>query len=179
MHYHLSSSYDIWTAYNISGSSRDLPLSSETYNDATDALEGPLGLDWIEAGPATGIDSRIYITGFDNDGTNSDVIHEYHISKSAIHQIKFQGTHLIYEHEYQCSVDEGEYNDTYNITARKIKSSDEEDMADFATGSLFKPYVTTIGLYNEADELLVVGKLASPIRMSDETDTTFVVRWDV
>ena len=51
-------------------------------------------------------------------------------------------------------------------------------MAGFQTSSAFKPYVTTIGLYNENNELLVVGKLASPIRMSNETDTTFVVRWD-
>jgi hypothetical protein len=51
-------------------------------------------------------------------------------------------------------------------------------MADFATSSLFKPYVTTIGLYNEDNELLVVGKLGQPIRMSDETDSHFIVRWD-
>ena len=51
-------------------------------------------------------------------------------------------------------------------------------MADFATGSYFRPYVTTVGLYNEDRELLVVGKLGQPIRMSDETDTTIVLRWD-
>ena len=44
--------------------------------------------------------------------------------------------------------------------------------------SFFSPYVTTIGLYNEAYELLAVAKLGQPIRMSDQTDTTFVVRWD-
>ena len=33
-------------------------------------------------------------------------------------------------------------------------------------------------IYNEENELLVVGKLGQPIRVSDETDTTFVVRWD-
>ena len=39
-------------------------------------------------------------------------------------------------------------------------------------------YVTTVGLYNEDNELLVVGKLGQPIRMSDETDTTFIVCFD-
>ena len=52
------------------------------------------------------------------------------------------------------------------------------DLANFATGSNFKPYVTTVGLYNEGGELLVVGKLGQPIKMSDETDTTFVIRYD-
>ena len=92
--------------------------------------------------------------------------------------IQFQGSHLIYENEYQCTVDEHEFNDTLNISARKIKSKDSDELADFATGSLFKPYITTIGLYNENNELLVVGKLGQPVRASDETDTTFVVRWD-
>jgi len=40
------------------------------------------------------------------------------------------------------------------------------------------PYVTTVGLYNDDNELLMVGKLGQPVRMSDETDTTFVIRYD-
>tara|TARA_Y100000361_G_C11042720_1_gene280787 strand:- start:129 stop:749 length:621 start_codon:yes stop_codon:yes gene_type:complete len=109
---------------------------------------------------------------------------KYHtiLSSSAVEgnlkQLKFKGTHLIYEHEYQCTVNENEYNNTYNITSRKEKSNTSNEIANFATGSNFKPFVTTIGLYNENNELLVVGKLGQPIRMSDETDTTFIVRWD-
>jgi len=97
---------------------------------------------------------------------------------SPISQLKFQGSHLIYEHEYKCTIDEYEYNNTLNPSVRKHKSLQTEELADFATGSLFKPYITTIGLYNEKNELLVVGKLGQPIRTSNETDTTFIVRWD-
>jgi len=95
-----------------------------------------------------------------------------------IDTLQFQGSHQIYEHEYQCTINEHEYNNTTNISARKIGSKDEENMANFQTGSIFKPYVTTIGLYNEDNELLVVGKMAQPVRMSNETDTTIVLRWD-
>jgi len=98
--------------------------------------------------------------------------------KGSINTLQFQGSHLIYEHEYQCTVEEHEFNDTTNISARKIRSDKEEELANFATSSAFKPYVTTVGLYNEMNELLVVGKFAQPIRCSNETDTTFVVRWD-
>ena len=94
------------------------------------------------------------------------------------YKIQFQGSHLIYENEYKCTVDEYEFNDTLNISARKIRTQDSHELADFATGSLFKPYVTTVGLYNEENELLVVGKLGQPVRTSNETDTTFVLRWD-
>ena len=47
-----------------------------------------------------------------------------------------------------------------------------------ATGSNFKPYITTIGLYDDNANLLLVGKLAQPVRASSETDTTFVIRYD-
>ena len=64
------------------------------------------------------------------------------------------------------------------IFIRKYKSEEHGELADFATGSKFRPYVTTVGLYNDEGELLVVGKLAQPVKMSEETDTTFVVRYD-
>ena len=92
--------------------------------------------------------------------------------------IQYKNSHLIFENEFHCTVDEDEYNFSLNPTARKNKDINKGDLANFATGSNFKPYVTTVGLYNEAGELLVVGKFGQPIRMSDETDTTFVVRYD-
>jgi len=95
-----------------------------------------------------------------------------------IDTLQFQGTHLIYENEYQCTVGEHEFNHTTNSTVRKNTGTNPYDLDDFTTSSFFKPYVTTIGLYNENHELLVIGKLGQPIRMSDETDTTFVIRWD-
>ena len=90
----------------------------------------------------------------------------------------FKNTHLIFENEFHCTVDESEFTHTLNPSARKYRSADFGELADFATGSNFRPYVTTVGLYNDEGELLVVGKLAQPVRMSEETDTTFVVRYD-
>ena len=95
-----------------------------------------------------------------------------------IDTLQFQGTHLIYEHEYQCTVQEYEFNNTTNTSVRKNTGTNPYELESFTSSSFFKPYVTTIGLYNKNHELLVIGKLGQPIRMSDETDTTFVVRWD-
>ena len=98
---------------------------------------------------------------------------------------EFQNSHLIFEHEYQCSVDEDEYNFTQNVSVRKGKSNQSAEVADCTTGSidgnqitLFKPYMTTVGLYDDSYNLLAVGKVAQPVKMSEETDMTFVVRWD-
>ena len=95
-----------------------------------------------------------------------------------INKLKFQGSHLIYENEYQCKIDENEYNHTLNPSVRKLKTIENSELEDFTTGSLFKPYITTIGLYNKNNELLVVGKLGQPLRTSNETDTTLIVKWD-
>jgi hypothetical protein len=46
------------------------------------------------------------------------------------------------------------------------------------TGSAFNPYATTIGLFNDVNELLVVGKLATPYPIPSNTDITFIVKWD-
>ncbi len=92
--------------------------------------------------------------------------------------IRYKNTMPLTENEYQITVDEQEYNYTNNVTTRCIQNEEGEQLANFATGSLWKPYVTTVGLYNEDHELLVVGKLGQPTRMSDETDTTFILRWD-
>jgi len=95
-----------------------------------------------------------------------------------LNTLKYKNTHLITENEYQCTMTEDEFEFTTNPTARKIPSIESEDIADFTTGSAFKPYVTTVGLYDDDGNLLVVGKLGQPIKASSETDTTFIIRFD-
>ena len=64
----------------------------------------------------------------------------------------------------------GSYKDEYNAAVK---------YEGFVTHSDFEPYLTTVGLYNDNNELLVVGKLAKPVRLSKETQTSIVVRFDV
>jgi hypothetical protein len=47
-----------------------------------------------------------------------------------------------------------------------------------ATHSEFATYVTGIGLYNDQNELLAIGKTAKPIKNDKELALTFVVRFD-
>jgi hypothetical protein len=51
-------------------------------------------------------------------------------------------------------------------------------LLDFATGSFFSPYITTVGLYNDDFELLAVGKLAKPLQTSRTTDMTILINID-
>ena len=99
-------------------------------------------------------------------------IYSYLFSSS----ISFMSSYRIYENQYKCAIRENEFNYTQNPSAR---SGSGEFYYSFVTGSYFSPYVTTIGLYNDNKELLVVGKLSQPIPISLDTDTTFIVNFDI
>ena len=58
-------------------------------------------------------------------------------------------------------------------------SGSDGKVADNVSGSYFKPYVTSIGLYNDAQELIAVAKLGQPVPKSKDTDMTFVVTLDM
>ena len=65
-----------------------------------------------------------------------------------------------------------------NLMATTFENNPNEVYYDFCTGSIFSPYVTQIGLYNEANQLVVVGRLSNAIPISLYTDTTFVINFD-
>ena len=64
------------------------------------------------------------------------------------------------------------------LTNTSFSDNPNQVYYDFCTGSIFSPYVTQIGLYNEANQLVVVGKLSNALPISLHTDTTFVINFD-
>ncbi len=90
----------------------------------------------------------------------------------------FQSTMTIYESQYKCTFSPNEYTYTQNPSA--ISGSTNSGIVyDFLTGSYFQPYVTTVGLYNNANQLVAVGKLSQPLQSSNVTDTTILVNLDL
>jgi len=51
--------------------------------------------------------------------------------------------------------------------------------ANNVTGSAFQPYITTVGLYNDSDQLIAVGKLAQPLPKPADTELTIQIKLDV
>tara|TARA_Y100000593_G_scaffold49851_1_gene93890 strand:- start:318 stop:1931 length:1614 start_codon:yes stop_codon:yes gene_type:complete len=92
------------------------------------------------------------------------------------YDISYKSTFQTYEHEYFCDVKEGEFNVTINKSC--YQSGSLNNVMGETTHSLFRPYVSTVGLYNDKYELLAIGKLARPINSSNETPMSFVVRID-
>jgi hypothetical protein len=103
--------------------------------------------------------------------------------------LSFSSSYTIYEAQYKCTLRESEFNATLNPSAQisgsliTINSSSfyqrgDGTLANNVTGSYFSPYVTTVGLYDEAQNLLAVGKLAQPLPTSATTDTTILINID-
>jgi hypothetical protein len=104
--------------------------------------------------------------------------------------VSFQSSRTIFETQYKCTIRENEFNYSLNpsvisssgLWTNRLNSSCSLDLRgqvyDFVTGSVFAPYVTTVGLYNENQELLAVAKLSQPLPTSRTTDTSILINID-
>ena len=72
----------------------------------------------------------------------------------------------------RCPVKDLEYNYSYNPS---VVNPNKGLMGT----SEFTPYITAVGLYNRAGELMAVAKLSKPIRKNDNIDMTFRINLDV
>jgi hypothetical protein len=88
----------------------------------------------------------------------------------------FSSSFTIYETQYKCTIDTSEFNFSQNPSM--INNSETGQVYDFATGSYFNPYLTTVGLYNENQDLIAVGKLAKPLPTNNTTDLTILINID-
>ena len=83
---------------------------------------------------------------------------------------------ILYEHQYKCVVRENEFG--YSLNPSLLSGSQLTQplpgtnyvYKDFATGSYFSPYITTIGLYDDKQNLLAIGKLSSPTKVPMKAD---------
>ena len=129
----------------------------------------------------TGASLRRYIQSLDDvplvrvDFTSSSIQYNY---SGGDYTASLQATEPILTHTYHCQVDPNEFGLSYNPSIQdttKVSGS----LLPFATGSDFRPYATTIGLYNSANELIAVGKLSEATPILNDTHYTFVVQIDL
>lgn len=90
--------------------------------------------------------------------------------------ISWKSNQPIYTYNYNIKLSDYEFNHTLNPTAQ---SGSDGKAADLATGSYFQPYITSVGLYNDANELIAVAKLSKPLPKSRHTETVIKVRLDM
>ena len=90
----------------------------------------------------------------------------------------------LYEHQYKCTVRENEFG--YSLNPSLLSGSQLTQplpgtnyvYKDFATGSFFSPYITTVGLYDNDQNLLAIGKLSVPTKVPMNADLEIQVAFD-
>ena len=91
----------------------------------------------------------------------------------------FSSSFDIIETQYKCTLKANEFNYSLNPTLKvNAYSSGSEEYKSFVTEDTFSPFVTSVGLYNEDQELVAVGKLSQPLPTSQTTDTTIFINID-
>ena len=92
---------------------------------------------------------------------------------------KYKSTKELHELNILCEVGANEFNVSQNPTLKRNNDSESSILKSFVTGSDFRNYFTTIGLYNRNGDLIAIGKLASAIQNRDDVDITVNVRLDL
>jgi len=111
-------------------------------------------------------------------------------------ELKYKGQYTIYENEVMVRIPMGTFNVSTNPTATYRPATGIDNSCNavgsgaetfngpgdfrktmFITGSA-KPYITTVGLFNDKGQMLAVGKLAEPLENRDDIDMNIIVRWD-
>jgi hypothetical protein len=88
----------------------------------------------------------------------------------------FSSSLTIWESQYKCTLRENEFN--FSLNPSIISGSTDGTVYGFATSQSFSPYVTTVGLYDDEQNLLAIGKLSQPLPTSPTTDTTILINID-
>lgn len=106
--------------------------------------------------------------------TGSATVNVSQLVSSNVVTCSFQSSYTIYETQVKCDLESDEYNYSYNPSLWEQTGS----VYGFVTASYFAPYITTIGLYNENQELLMVAKASQPIPKSSTVPMSILVNID-
>lgn len=109
--------------------------------------------------------------------------------------ISFKSNNPIHTLNYSIKVSDYEFNHTLNPTAQSGSTifyysgssgpsgskylQPSGIYAPNVTGSDFQPYITSVGLYNDYNELIAVGKLAQPLPKPADTELTIQLKLDI
>ena len=88
----------------------------------------------------------------------------------------YRSTLTMYELGVITRIDAGDFNLSLNPS---LTMDDDVTYQTFASSSVFSPYITTIGLYDNYGQLLAIAKLAQPIKKRDDVDMNFFIRLDI
>jgi hypothetical protein len=117
----------------------------------------------------------IYSHGLAIITTSSQNFDIFSFISSSYSTCSFSSSLTLFETQYKCNIKENEFNFSQNPS---IISGSNGDLYKYAISSYFDPYITTVGLYNENQDLIAVAKLSQPLPSSRTTDTNIIINLD-
>ena len=103
---------------------------------------------------------------------------EYYRNNSGSLELKWKSNLPIYTLNVNCRVRSTEMNYSRNPSGTDLSTGEIHENI-LTAGEDFSPYITTVGLYNDRDELLMVGKMNRPVRKSKDMDMIFKISLDI
>lgn len=151
----------------------------KTNQDITGAIDSVNAVAHPELGLGKSVISSSFIPDLFVSASIDDIVDHLAMSRfgnsDLTTAIAYQNKTAINSTLYFCRAAPGQFNystnPTYTDSDGKIRVVDDEDDMPFT-------YVTTVGLYNSAGDLLAVAKTSRPIEKNPETDLTIRVRLD-
>jgi hypothetical protein len=180
-------------------------LFGTTIQPGTVALKWSGRIDFIRTSGTFVDDGEggLYLSGSSPKSYIGDIVYPHGIAvitggqytTVGINTVTFNSSQPIYTYNYHCKIRESECNFTYNPSAlsgslktiydnsRNVYSTSgsvsDGVLKNNVTGSSFQPYITTVGLYNDANELIAVGKMGQPVPKPANTEMTIIVKIDI
>ncbi len=152
----------------------------------TDDGDGILRLENNPFAGATNVGNVIYTHG--QVIITDKELTDYLIESQSV-GLSWKSNQPIYTYNYNIKVSDNEFNFTSNPSAQSGSTTLNYSgskynqpsgiLADQVTGSYFQPYITTVGLYNDAQELIAVGKLGQPLPKPANTELTIKIKLDI
>ena len=128
---------------------------------------------------------KVYRSGSSESSANSN-LQTFYVGGT---QLQFSSYYKIHEHKYMCVVKRGEFNRSLNatlydgsgsfISTQEINDTSGSVIKSNTKDEDFTPYATTIGLYDDAEQLVAYAKFANPIKITKDFDSVFIVKFDV
>ena len=94
--------------------------------------------------------------------------------------VNFSSSVTLYENVFKAKLEPTEFLYSFNNPSfNKQMITGSSKPKDLMISGTLEPYVTTIGFYNDNNELLLVGKPSVPIKRTRDLTQTFIVKFDV
>jgi hypothetical protein len=107
--------------------------------------------------------------------TNNDVA-DYFIENPQLGILSWKSNQPIYTYNYHVKISDYEFNHTLNPSAL---TGSNNRLRNNVSGSDFQPYISSVGLYNDVNELIAIGKLSQPLQKPAETELTIQIKLDI